>query len=138
MRITVEHRGGGRLALDIRGHEVLVDQPQEANGSDTGPTPEELFVGGLAACVAYFGELYLSRHGLLHDDFRVECSFEMATDRPPRVASIELRVPAPAGLDAAHHEQLQRVLEHCAVHNSMRLPPDVRIAVVEPSAASPS
>lgn len=137
MKMTVEHRGGGRLVLDIRGHEVLVDQPEDADGSDTGPTPEELFVGGLAACVAYFGELYLRRHGLLRDDFHVECSFVMATDRPSRVASIELRVPVPAALDASHHEQLQRVLEHCAVHNSMRLPPDVRITVVEPSAAAP-
>lgn len=38
MKVSVEHRGGGRLAIDIRGHEVLVDQPLDADGSDTGPT----------------------------------------------------------------------------------------------------
>lgn len=31
---------------------MLVDQPVEADGTDSGPTPTELFVGSLSWCVA--------------------------------------------------------------------------------------
>lgn len=135
MKISVEKREGGQLAVGIRGHEVLVDQPDEGEGSDTGPTPTELFVGGLAACVAYYAEIFLRRHNILTDNFRVECDFAMSSDRPTRVESIDLRVPVPEGFEAQWHDPLQRVLEHCAVHNSLRQAPTVRIRVVESGTA---
>ena len=50
--MTVRHQGGDRFEIDVRGHRVIVDQPSGAGGSDKGPTPTELFVAGLASCVA--------------------------------------------------------------------------------------
>lgn len=129
MRMTVDWRGSDRLSVHIRGHEVLVGEPSEAGGSDLGPTPTELFVASLAACVAYYAELFLRRHGVLTEDFGVECSFAMSGDRPTRVAAVDLTVTVPPGVDAQWHDALQRVVEHCAVHNSLQAPPQVRMHV---------
>lgn len=127
MEMTVRARGGDRLAVDIRGHEVLVDVPEAGDGTDTGPTATELFVAGLAACVAYYAEMFLRHHGHGSDGLEVGCSFTMSDDRPARVASVDLDVPVPEGLDERAIASLQRVLEHCSVHNSLRLPPEVSI-----------
>jgi putative redox protein len=49
--IAVHHLGRDRFGVRIRGHELVSDQPREDGGEDTGPTPTELFIAGLAACV---------------------------------------------------------------------------------------
>lgn len=131
MRMTVDWRRNDRLTVHVRDHEVLVGEPEEAGGSDLGPTPTELFVASLAACVGYYAEIFLRRHGMLSEDFGVECSFAMSDDRPTRMASIDLSVTVPPGVDAQWHDALQRVVEHCAMHNSLRIPPAVRMHVVE-------
>ena len=46
--LTVEASGGDRFAIDVREHTLTVDQPVDAGGTDTAPTPTELFVAGLA------------------------------------------------------------------------------------------
>jgi putative redox protein len=132
MRMSVEWRGSDRLAVHIREHEVLVGEPGEIGGSDAGPTPTELFVASLAACVAYYAELFLRRHQLLDGDFSVDCNFEVSTDRPARVTAIDVTVNVAGAVDAQWHDALQRVVDHCAVHNSLRTPPEVRIHVAAP------
>jgi uncharacterized OsmC-like protein len=126
--MTVEHEAGDRFAVRVRDHRVVVDQPVHLGGADTGPTPTELFVAGLAGCVAFYGRRFLARHHL-PEDLRVTAEFDMSEDRPARVAAVRLRVEAdvpPARLVA-----FRRVLEHCTVHNSLRAPPGVVIAVEE-------
>lgn len=52
-RIEVSHVDGDAYAVEIRGHRLPVDRPEEAGGQDTAPTPTELFAASLATCVAF-------------------------------------------------------------------------------------
>ncbi|MFJ1708407.1 OsmC family protein [Kitasatospora sp. NPDC088346] len=52
-RIRIEHLSQDRYEIAARGHRLVVDQPVEAGGQDTGPTPTELFAASLASCVAF-------------------------------------------------------------------------------------
>ena len=70
-RLTVAHRGGDRFRIRVRGQEIKVDQPVGDGGEDTTPTPTELFVTGLASCVAFYERRYLARHGLPADGLEV-------------------------------------------------------------------
>ena len=125
--IVVRHEGGDRFRVRVRDHELRVDQPVEDGGGDTGPTPTELFVAGLAACVGFYAERFLYRHALPTEGLAVECDFAFAEDGPARVASAALRVTLPAGFPESKRERLARVVEHCTVHNSIRHAPSIRI-----------
>ena len=83
---------GETYEVDVRGHRVRTDQPTDAGGDDSAPTPTELFVAALATCVAFYAGRYLSRHGFDRDGLGVTAEFEMATDRPARVAAVRLTV----------------------------------------------
>jgi putative redox protein len=126
--MTVRHQGGDRFEIDVRGHRVIADQPIGAGGSDKGPTPTELFVAGLASCVAFYAERFLRRHSLPVQGLEVQCEFAM-DPRPTRVASIQLGVVVPAFLHDAHRRALLAVVDHCTVHNSIRQDPEVGIRV---------
>jgi putative redox protein len=135
MTITVRYERGDRLTVGVRGHELTVDQPLSDGGSDLGPTPTELFVSGLAACVGFYAERYLRRHELDPAGLRVECDYEFSQDRPARVSSIRLEVKAP-GLPEGQSEPFRRVIEHCTVHNSLVETPTITLDVVRPAVAA--
>lgn len=126
-QLWIGYAGGEAYTVSVRGHELLVDQPPEAGGLDSAPTPTELFVASLASCVAFYAGRYLSRHGYGRDGLGVSASYEMAAGRPARVGSVRLSVHLPAGLPAARHQALAAVVSHCTVHNSLTTPPDVLI-----------
>ena len=127
--VKVSHVDNERYEILIRGHRVLVDQPEESGGEDSAPTPTELFVGSLTACVAFYAGRYLSRHGFAREGLRVRASFDMATDRPARVASIRITVRPPAGLAPERFAALAAVASHCTVHNSIERAPRIRVTV---------
>ena len=135
-RMIVRHVEGDRFTLGIRGHEVVVDQPVSGGGTDAGPTPTELFVGGLVSCVAFYAGRFLERHGIERDGLSVTCEWEMASERPNRVGSIEIRLGLPSGSPQEHYDRLMAVVEHCTVHNSMMQMPEVHITAETASAAA--
>ena len=62
--VTAELREG--TAVDIRARQFTWrgDEPPTARGTDTGPTPYELLLSGLAACIATTLRLYADHKGL--------------------------------------------------------------------------
>jgi putative redox protein len=129
--LSVTHVAGDRFELRVRGHQLVIDQKLADGGSDQGPTPTELFVASLTACVAFYAERFLARHRLDSQGLRVECDFAMSANRPARVTSIVLRLITPHPLPDHRRAALLAVVDHCTVHNSIRQAPDVRVALVE-------
>ena len=125
--MDVRFVAGEAYEVIVRGHRVLVDQPADHGGTDGGPTPTELFVASLAACVAFYAGRYLTRHGYSREGLAVSAGYEMASDRPARVGNIRLTVRVPADLPSRRWAALRAVVSHCTVHNSLASPPSVTI-----------
>lgn len=128
-RVDVEFLGVETYEIAVRDHRVRVDQPVHDGGADQAPTPTELFVGSLAACVAFYAGRYLSRHGHDREGLHVHADFTMSTDRPARVARIRITLRPPADLPADRVPALLAVASHCTVHNSITTGPDITITV---------
>src|ERR1700686_4696266 len=115
--IRVEHQGGDRLLIETRGHQLRSDQPLEDGGDDSAPTPTELFLAGLAGCVAFYGARFLRRHGLATEGLARTCNYRWAAN-PNRIGEIDLSVEAPA-LTSDRRAAFSKVIEHCTVHNTL-------------------
>lgn len=126
--LRVEHRGGDHFDIAVRGHVLHVDQPADAGGDDSAPTPTELFVAGLASCVAFYARRYLHRHGLPTDGLAVSARYELGP-RPARVTRVDVQLTVPEGVPDERRDALLAVASHCTVHNSLTQPPDVVVAV---------
>src|SRR5512133_4354687 len=135
--LSVAHQAGDRFQLQVRGHQLLCDQPPADGGTDQGPTPTELFVASLAACVAFYARRFLARHHLEAAGLRVEADFTMSPDRPARVATITLRLLVPRPLEPNRRRALLAVVDHCTVHTSIRTPPEVRVTLADTARPSP-
>ena len=126
--VRVEHESGDRFRLSVRQHTLHLDQPEVDGGEDTAPTPTELFIASLAACVGFYVHRFLSRHGHQVDGLAVTSEVEYAT-RPYRVSRISLGVSGVSHLPPEVQESLLSVAARCTIHNSLRQPPEVSIAV---------
>jgi uncharacterized OsmC-like protein len=127
--VRVRPAGGDRFTITVRGHELTVDQPVTDGGTDTGPTPTELFAAGLAACVAHYARGYLARHDVPSDGLAVTSEFALG-GRPARIDDWTVTVTVPPGLSADRHAAFLAVISRCTVHNTLEHPPAVRIALV--------
>ncbi len=125
--MDVRFVAGESYEVTVRGHRVVVDQPADGGGQDSAPTPTELFVASLAACVAFYAGRFLTRHGYSRDGLAVSAGYDMASDRPARVNNIRLTIRVPADLPPQRWAALRAVVSHCTVHNSLAFPPSVMI-----------
>ena len=128
--VTVTHDAGDRFDIAIRGHVVHVDQPESDGGTDTAPTPTELFVASLASCVAFYTRRYLKRHDLPQEGLAVTGQAESGAN-PSRVARMTITLTLPQGVPEDKRAALLAVASHCTVHNTLTHPPEVLVQIAE-------
>jgi putative redox protein len=114
VRIVARRIDGLAHEVDLEGgHELIVDEPPDRGGADTGPRPTQLLAASLAGCTAITVEMYAERKGW--DVGKVEAEVEVSYDGPvPSRFEVALRLPAE--LDAEQRRRLLRIAEHCPVH----------------------
>src|SRR5215470_1393162 len=126
-QMKISFVAGESYEIAVRGHRILVDQPTDAGGEDTAPTPTELFVASLASCIAFYAGRYLSRHGCDRTGLAVSASYDLATSQPARVSAVRVSLKVPTGLPPQRWRALAAVVSHCTVHNTLHNPPEVSI-----------
>jgi uncharacterized OsmC-like protein len=124
--IVVTHMTGDRFAIRIRDHTLAVDQPVAVGGMDAAPTPTELFVSALAACVAHYARGYLVRHHIDETGLRVTARFQVS-GRPPRITAVQVQVTPPPALPVERYPAFRAVAAACTLHNTLYEPPTVSI-----------
>jgi uncharacterized OsmC-like protein len=129
-QVSVTHDGGDRFSIGIRGHVVRVDQPESDGGTDSAPTPTDLFVASLASCVAFYARRYLLRHDLPQEGLRVSAEAEFGA-KPSRVAAITVALTLPDGVPEDKRAALLAVASHCTVHNTLEHPPQVLVHLAD-------
>ena len=127
--VVTAHLGEGtRVELRARGLEWAGDEPPDVGGTDTGPTPYELLLGSLAACIGATLRLYANHKkidltavdvelgfGRVHADDCADCD-ERAEGWIDR---IQTRVTIRGVFDAAQKTRLEQVAKRCPVHKTL-------------------
>ena len=124
--IAVRHVEGDRFDITVREHTFSVDQPVSDGGTDTAPTPTELFVASLTSCVAFYARRYLARHNLPTEGLAVTAHYAMG-NQPARVSEITVDIDLPDGVPAERRAALLAVASHCTVHNTLENAPAVTV-----------
>ena len=103
--------------IELRGHRLVADEPEEQGGEDKGPTPQELLAGSLAACTAITIEMYARRKDWDLGDVEVQCDYEQAEKDKSTLFRLTLRLPS--GLAPEQVERLELIAAKCPVHRTL-------------------
>ncbi|MBI3811455.1 MAG: OsmC family protein [Nitrospirae bacterium] len=122
---------GVQLDVKVRGHRILTDQPLEEGGTDEGMTPVEMLVASLGSCIGYFAVRFYQRHEFKTAGLRVAMEWGYA-EQPHRIGSLTAHVHLPVKLDSTMRDRLQKVLDGCTIHNSIRIAPKIEVRLSTP------
>src|SRR6266566_10102253 len=115
MKATVRRDGTTlRHAVQVRDHQLTVDETPDQGGQDSGPDPQELLAVSLASCTAITIEMYAARKGWDIGRMEVEVEYSPAERGCPTKFDLVIRVP-----DDVPEEQVQRlcsIAAKCPVH----------------------
>lgn len=115
-------RGRFQAEIAVPGGRIIADEPVEAGGGGTGPTPYELLSAALAACTAMTLKLYADRKGWALPPFSVAAAHSIvpagADGTPPRdLFSRHIAFEGPLGPEV--QEKLLAIADKCPVHRTL-------------------
>jgi len=114
VKIVARRLDGFAHEVDVEGgHELIVDEPQQRGGTDTGPRPTQLLGASLAGCTAITIEMYAQRKGW--DVGAMEVEVEMDYEGPVP-SSFAVSLALPDELDDEQRRRLLAIAARCPVH----------------------
>jgi putative redox protein len=113
VRIVARRRDGLAQEIEIGGHSLLVDEPADRGGTDTGPSPTQLLTASLAGCIAITVEMYANRKGWEVGPLEVDVDVSYDGHVP---SSFDVGLKLPPQLSEEQRQRLLRIASHCPVH----------------------
>ena len=119
-------------------HRLVADEPVEAGGTDTGPSPYELLLAALGACTSMTLSMYARRKQwalervtvrLRHDKIHAKDCAECET-KEGMLDRIEREISLTGPLDAEQRERLLAIANRCPVHRTLVSEVDIRTRLV--------
>ncbi|MDI9547720.1 MAG: OsmC family protein [Chloroflexota bacterium] len=129
-KISTYYKGDMLFESEMGNHKLVIDVPPAMGGRDRGPTPPEVFVASLGSCVAAFVAQYCERNGVNTADLSVDVAFDKADD-PSRLVNLKDTVNLPHGECKQRKAALQRVAEHCPVHETISTLGGIEIEILD-------
>jgi putative redox protein len=118
MKATARREGSTfKHTVQVRDHQVAVDEPLESGGEDVGPDPQELLAVSLASCTAITIEMYAVRKGWDIGNVEVDVQYTPAERGCPTRFDLILRLPD--DLPEEQVERLQVIAAKCPVHRTL-------------------
>ncbi len=129
MEMKIAYKGGKKFMATSCGRQIIIDLPVERGGSDEGMTPPETFVAALASCMGVYVLNYCKNVKINTNNMLLSVHWEKASN-PARISDIKVEICLPKMLNKERREALIKVAEHCLVHNTIHIPPQVEVSLV--------
>lgn len=125
MEITFE--GGKIVTAHFKGFNVKTDQPAKSGGSDSAPSPFDLYLASIGTCAGVYVKSFCDNRQIPTDGIRLvqHTTFSPETGLPTKL-TIEIQLPP--GFPEKYRESVVNVAELCKVKKSIANPPAFEIA----------
>lgn len=129
MEMEISFPGGKKVEATFGGHVVKTDQPVVDGGSESSPSPFELFLASIGTCTGFYVLSFCQRNNIPTEDLRLTARIE----RNPGtylVEEIRIDIHLPSGFPEKYKNAVVKAAEVCSVKRHLERPPRIDIAVV--------
>ncbi|RMG82117.1 MAG: OsmC family peroxiredoxin [Chloroflexi bacterium] len=129
-RTTVRLEDGYRTTIQSRHHTYHADEPINAGGTDTAPTPSEMLMGALGSCIAITLKMYADRKKWPLENVEISLDYERFNGKDYEaydgdelyVHEIRESIKLFGPLDEKQRERLLDIATKCPVRRIIALP----------------
>jgi putative redox protein len=123
--VVARWEGGWRCRVEAGGFDLVVDEPQSAGGTGTGPMPTEYLLAAMASCYALALSWAAGKRGITLPGLAVTAT---GTYDGPRFARLKLTVCSNAPRDVIER-LIEPALRVCYVSNTIAASPPIEVAL---------
>lgn len=126
--VTVTEVSGLTQRIEARRHRLTADEPTDAGGADSGPTPYDLLAGALGACTSMTMRMYANlkklplegirvklRHSKIHAADCADCE-----TRDGKLDRIDREIAVLGPLTDEQRRKLLEIADKCPVHRTLK------------------
>jgi putative redox protein len=122
--VRARRREGFTHDLEVDGHTLVIDEPEETGGGGLGPRPTHVLGAALAACTAITVEMYAKRKEWNLGTVEVDVDIDYDGPVPARFT---LTLKVECELDDEQLERLRVIAGKCPVHRALASETEVAI-----------
>lgn len=120
MEVTFD--GGKVITAHLNGHKIITDQPINGGGTNTAPSPFELFLASIGTCAGIYVKGFCDQRGIPADNIKIIQSMEY--DRTTGLPSdIKIDIQLPADFPEMYKDAVIKVADLCKVKKTIANPP---------------
>jgi putative redox protein len=127
MDIMIDLPGGARVDAHFGPYTVETDQPSQAGGEGSAPTPFALFLASIGTCAGIYISGFCRQRGIPTDKIHVLEHIE-SNPSTGMVEKITLDIQLPPDFPEKYRDAVIRSAEQCAVKKHLERPPSFVIA----------
>lgn len=126
MELEITLPGGARVDARLGDHLIKTDQPPQAGGEGSAPTPFQLFLASLGTCAGIYVSGFCRQRNIPTEGIRLYQRHQV--DRSTgMVTNIELEIDLPEDFPDQYVEAVKRSAEMCAVKKHLASPPEIQV-----------
>ena len=123
--VVARWEDGWRCRVAAGGFELVVDEPESAGGTGTGPMPTEYLLAAMASCYALALKWAAGKRGIALPGLAVTAT---GTYDGPRFSRLQLTVASDAAPDVVE-PLIEPALRVCYVSNTIATSPPIEVTV---------
>jgi putative redox protein len=126
MDMIIDFPGGSRVDAHFKSFTVQTDQPVQAGGDESAPTPFEIFLSSLGTCAGIYVLGFCRQRNLPTEGIRLIQSTKMnPTTNLAEKITIDIKLPTT--FPEQYRQAVIRAAEQCKVKKHFEVPPEVEV-----------
>jgi putative redox protein len=129
MEIKITFPGGEKVNAEINSRIIPTDQPVEAGGEGSAPSPFEYFLASLGTCAGIYVLSFCQQRQIATEGLALTQQIEFATaaDGKKRLAKVAIEIDLPPGFPEKYQNAIVKAAGLCSVKKVIMDPPEFAI-----------
>ena len=126
MEITITFPGGEKVNAEVNGRTIPTDQPVEAGGEGSAPTPFDYFLASLGTCAGIYVLSFCQQRQIATEGLAMTQRMEFNTtpDGKKHLATVTIEITLPAGFPDKYRNAITKAAGLCSVKKVIMDPPE--------------
>ena len=126
MEMIIDFPGGKRVDAHFGGFTIKTDQPAQAGGDNSAPSPFLTFLSSIGTCAGIYVLGFCQQRGIPTDGIKIVQRME--SDKSTGMTSkVYLDIQLPANFPEKYKDAVIRSADQCAVKKHLAHPPEFEI-----------